>query len=137
MIDLKIVREQQAIKQLQANYKNLTDDQKKALNQMIENEKNFQSERRSAVSTEENKLKAEKAQAVKNAQELYKKDVDAFKQRETERGDFLKTIKDKTRQIEIQYLAEDHALKQEQIENMWITQELLRFHMSDYVIFAS
>jgi len=117
LIDLKIVREQQAIKQLQANYKNLTDDQKKALNQMIENEKNFQSERRAAVSTEENRLKEEKAQAVKNAQELYKKDVDAFKQRETERVDFLKTIKDKTRQIEIQYLAEDYALKQEQIEN--------------------
>lgn len=114
LINLKIIREQEAIRKLQANYKNLTDDQKKALNQMIENEKNFQSERRQRVSTEEARLKQEKDKAVQNAGELRKKDLDDFKQRETERKDFLKNIRDKTRQIEIQYLAEDYALKVEQ-----------------------
>lgn len=59
LIDLKIVREQQAIRQLQANYKNLTDDQKKSLNQMIENEKNYQSEKKVLTSNFNNTEKEE------------------------------------------------------------------------------
>lgn len=111
LIDLKIKRERETILELQRNYKNLNDDQKKSLNQMIENEKNFRSERRVLQNTYDQEERDRAEKAIQVAGEIRKKQAEDLKKVEEELQTNLTEIQQRGQEAQVYVVSKDYRDK--------------------------